>query len=197
MSKPPNVQMRLVGKDQKPLVLKMRIEPLTDTAARVIAELAALNLGAPSFKEKYEKAYFGEKKLRGSKEMKFLTTFRDRLAIARENKRTLADKKLVALLAPITDALNKLDVRFFKNLAEAVRILELRSTWNKNREPTTLDKWLLDYAMQNGWELPYTTREFNEQVVSKVRAISNPRLRRRCNKLGISLKDGRGRRHDS
>ena len=124
MSKPPNVQVHLVGKDQ--LVVKMRVEPWTDTVARVITELVALNLiGAldPSFKEKYEKAYFGAKKLRGSKEVKFLNTLRYRLAIARENKRTLTDKKLVELLAPITDALNKLDVGFFKNLAEAVRIL--------------------------------------------------------------------------
>jgi hypothetical protein len=129
--------------------------------------------------------------------LKFLNTFRYRLAIARESKRRLTDKNLVDLLAPITDALNKLDVGFFKNLAEAVRILELRSTWNKNHEPSTLDKWLLDYAFQNGWDLPYTTREFNKQVVSKVRHVSDPRLRRRCNKLGISLKDGRGIRRDS
>ncbi len=179
--------------------IKFRLaSPLTDALKQVLVETVALKIGAPlipTFKEKYEKAHFG--KLRRSevkcRAFEFLSTWRHRIRIAREDGRAVTDQEFVRRLSPLIDALNRLDVPFFKGLAQAVRILEERAYSNKNREPTTLDKWLLEFAMQNGWERTHTTRELNEQFVSKFRKMEDKKLRDRCRELGIPLKDGRGR----
>jgi hypothetical protein len=120
-----NVEIR-IGEFTTKLGLRL---PLTDALKKIILEQAALTLGAlsPEFKEKYEKAYFG--KLWRSNEKRavfeFLSMWLNRNRTARDAGEAIADRELVMLLSPLRDALNKLDVMFFKSLLEACPVREL------------------------------------------------------------------------
>jgi hypothetical protein len=156
----------------------------------------------PSWQRDYAKALFG--KLRGSEKKRAESEFRrcwykaeihDRESGADVETVTITVPLRIIHLARLLAALNRHDADFLKGLAEAVGILEQLAYSNKNREPTTLGRWLLEYAMQNGWQPTHTARELNEQYVSKFRVVSDKKLRARCRELGVPLKpDARGTR---
>jgi hypothetical protein len=154
------------------------------------------------WKQDYDKALFG--KLRGSEKKRAALEFlrcwynaeiHDRESGADVETVTITVPLRIIHLARLLAALNRHDADFLKGLAEAVGILEQLAYSNKNREPTTLGRWLLEYAMQNGWQPTHTARELNEQYVSKFRVVSDKKLRARCRELGVPLKpDARGTR---
>jgi hypothetical protein len=137
------------------------------------------------FAEKYERAYYGnllhsEKKRRA---MDFLRMWNHNLRSAKKDGQVRGGRKFLARLEPFIEALDRSDADFFQGLAKAMQIL-------KEPRISNLDKWLFEYAIENRWIKTHTVRELNEQFVSKFRAISDEKLRDKCNKLGIPFKEG-------
>jgi hypothetical protein len=189
-------------------------ESLTERQKEIVFEIAAKDLlgffGAHSCgadkarmakaKANHAKAYYG--KLRHSEEGRrafdFLRAWQNAAIFARESGRTVDQRKQIDLLAPLLDALNKFDPRFFKNLAQAIEILEGRiksaaKAQKSGGRDLHLEKWLIEYSIQIGVVAQHTARELNEHFVSKFRSISDHKLREKCRGLDIPLKpDARG-----
>jgi hypothetical protein len=176
--------------------------PATERRKHIIAEWFAQNFGAsfsfaPGFDQNYQKAYYEALRRSESKRRAFelVRIWDHRLAIAREDGQPIriTSDDLLTLFAPIFDALEKRDAEFFKGFAQAVLIIEQRENSSKTKYPSSLDKWLLEYGLANGWTATHTVRELNEQFVSKSRAITDDKLRERCKRLSVPLKpDVRG-----
>jgi hypothetical protein len=110
-------------------------------------------------------------------------------------KRT--ESELIALFKPLMNAVESLDVEFLKLLPQAAQMLDARIRSSKDSSigtgDTDLDLWLLQYGLRIAGTPTHTVREINEQFVSKFRSISDAKLRAKCRKLGLPLKqDVRG-----
>jgi hypothetical protein len=106
-------------------------------------------------------------------------------------KRT--ESELIALFKPLMNAVESLDVEFLKLLAQAAQMLDTRIGSSKDSSigtgDTELDLWLLQYGLQIAGTPTHTVRELNEQFVSKFRSISDDKLREKCRRLDIPLKE--------
>ena len=92
-------------------------------------------------------------------------------------------------LSPLLIALSELNSEFVRGVAEAMETLSNRICSSKDRSGEDLDRWLLAYKLRIGDRKVHTVRELNEQFVSKFRSISDKKLRERCRKLNVALKD--------
>jgi hypothetical protein len=130
----------------------------TEREKQVLLEIVSRNLGpvlcGEDFRQKYERACFEKLSSSDSKRraFNFVRQWYNLTTLAREARDTVKSKELKALAAPLMDALGKRDAEFFKGLAEAMRILEQREISSKTKYPGNLDKWLLEYAIENGWD---------------------------------------------
>lgn len=174
----------------------------TERTKQMLVEMLAKNFGIGSFHffgekfaEDYETSYY-ETLLHSPEKRRafeFVRSWYHRAAITREDGRPMTGHGFLTLLAPLFDAFEKRDTKFFKGLAEAVRIVEQREKSSNMRYQGGLNKWLLEYAVKNGRTATHTLRELNEQFVSKFRSITDDKLRERCKRLGVPLKpDVRG-----
>ena len=145
----------------------------------------------------FEKAYYG--KLRHSEKARrivdLLRAWYGRQIIEQCNKaegEQLDNRIRLVLLSPFLKAVRVLDTEFFELLAQATEMLETRIRSSKDSTvgtgDTHLDLWLLQYGMKIAGTPTHTVRQLNEQFVSKFRAISDAKLRVKCNGLGIPLK---------
>jgi hypothetical protein len=177
--------------------LNFMASTLTEAKKRRIAETFAKYVGPrllpAEFKQKYDVAYY--EKLRHTekkrKALEFLRQWYHRGAVRREVRQPTVgwDRTFFELLAPLLDALEKRDTEFLEALTQAVRILEQRETSNRIKYPGSLDKWLLEYGLFNGWSEIHTPHELNEQFVSKFRTITDKKLHEKLHELGVPHKD--------
>jgi hypothetical protein len=147
----------------------------------------------------FEKAYYG--KLRhsekGRKVVDLLRAWRGRQITGEWNKPKpkdqLENRIRLVLLSPFLNAVRALDTELFDLLKKATKMLETRIRSSKDSTigtgDTDLDLWLLQYGFRIGGEPTHTARELNEQFVSKFRSITDKKLREKCRKLGVALKD--------
>jgi hypothetical protein len=148
----------------------------------------------------FEKAYYG--KLRhsekGRRVVDLLRAWHGGHIIAQFTKQPRPDRERIALLTPFLNAVRILDIGFLNLLADAAEMLDTRIRSSKDATmgtgDTDLDLWLLQYGMKIAGTPTHTARELNEQFVSKFRTISDKKLREKCRKVGIPLKeDKRGK----
>jgi hypothetical protein len=103
------------------------------------------------------------------------------------------ESEFIALFKPLTNAVESLDVEFLKLLPQAAQMLDARIRSSKDSSigtgDTDLDLWLLQYGLRIAGTPTHTVRELNEQFVSKFRSILDAKLRAKCHKLGIPLKE--------
>ncbi len=108
---------------------------------------------------------------------------------AQESGQNISDSDQIKLLSPLLVALSKLNADFVKGVAESMQVLSNRIYNSKDSSGENLDRWLLAYKLRIGDRKVHTARELNEQFVSKFRSISDKKLRERCRKLNVALKD--------
>jgi hypothetical protein len=122
--------------------------------------------------------------------MRFYKSWRRHILAAQESGQEFSDSDQIKYLAPLLAALRKPNTEFLKGLEESAQILSNRIYNSKDASGEYLDRWLLDYKLRLfGGVAKHTVRELNEQFVSKFRYISDKKLRERCRKLNIPLKD--------
>jgi hypothetical protein len=144
--------------------------------------------------DQYQRAVYQRRSSKPSPEREeaasFLMGWRRETLAAQESGERISDSNQIKLLNPLLTALDKLNVEFFKGLIEAVQILSNRIYNSKDGSGRDVRKWLLEYKLLTADGSPkYTVRELNEQFVSKFRAIKDKKLREKCRKLGVPLKD--------
>jgi hypothetical protein len=143
----------------------------------------------------FEKAYYGKfrhsEKARGVVDC--LRAWHGSRIIEEHRPVKRTDGELVALFKPLLNAVESLDVEFLKLSVQAAQMLDNRIRSSKDRTigtgDTDLDLWLLQYGLRIAGTPTHTVRELNEQFVSKFRSISDDKLREKCRKLGIPLKE--------
>jgi hypothetical protein len=122
------------------------------------------------------------------KAISFLRAWRRETRAAEERGQKVPDTYQMKLLSPLLTALKKLNAEFFEGLAESIQVLSDRICNSKDGSGEDLNKWLLEYKLMVG-PPKHAVRELNEQFVSKFRSISDAKLRAKCHKLGIPLKE--------
>jgi hypothetical protein len=140
--------------------------------------------------EDYEKAAFGNFRSREErKAVNFVLTRRREILLAAASGRPISDSAQIKLLdGRVKAALDNLDVEFSEYLAKAIHLVRDRISSSKGTGEH-LDRWLLEYKLRISCSVQHTVRELNEQFVSKFRSISDAKLRVKCRKLGIPLKE--------
>jgi hypothetical protein len=108
---------------------------------------------------------------------------------AQKSGQKISDNGQIKLPSPLLVALSKLNAEFVRGVAEAMQILSNRIYNSKDSSGENLDRWLLAYKLRIGDRKVHTARELNEQFASKFRFISDKKLREKCRKLNVALKD--------
>jgi hypothetical protein len=155
-------------------------------------------IGDAAFLEKwkanFEKAYYGtlRESEQGRRVVDLLKAWRGSLIAEQRGWLLREDSARIALLEPFLQAVSTLDVEFFELLKRAALMLDTRVRSSKatfGAGDFDLNIWLLQYGITIAGTPTHTARELNEQFVLKFRSISDAKLREKCRKLGIPLKE--------